>query len=156
MSIYNLQPGDRRASTDTGSNIMPQSIVVGVITHAQGAHLDSYFTALAQTKEAEAVFVADPSGQTLERAKKRLGAKLKDTFKDAATMLQKSRPAMVLVSMEAAAAPPAIDAALEAGCHVFCEKPSCVRAAAFARLVRTAQQKHRHLLLARRDRTPGP
>src|SRR5262249_46306566 len=112
--------------------------------------------ALAQTKEAEAVFVADPSGQTLERAKKRLGAKLKDTFKDAATMLQKSRPAMVLVSMEAAAAPPAIDAALEAGCHVFCEKPSCVRAADFARLVRKAQQKHRHLMLALANRTHAP
>ncbi|MBI1916739.1 MAG: Gfo/Idh/MocA family oxidoreductase [Planctomycetes bacterium] len=135
---------------------MPKSIAVGVITHAQGAHLDNYFTALAQTEEAEAVFVADPSGQTLERAKKRLGAKLKDTFKDAATMLHKHRPAMVLVSMEAAKAPPAIDAALEAGCHVFCEKPSCVRAADFARLVRKAQQKHRHLMLALANRTHAP
>src|SRR5262245_19369966 len=108
---------------------MPKSITVGVITHAQGAHLDNYFTALAETEEAEAVFVADPSGKTLERAKKGLGAKLKETFKDAGAMLRKHPPAMALVSMEAALAPPAIDAALEAGCPVFCEKPACVRAA---------------------------
>jgi predicted dehydrogenase len=135
---------------------MPNSITVGVITHAQGAHLDNYFAALAQTEEAEAVFVADPSGQTLERAKKNLGAKLKATFKDVATMLRQQRPGMVLVSMEAAQAPPAIDAALEAGCHVFCEKPSCVRAADFVALVRKAQQKHRHLMLALANRTHAP
>ena len=49
-----------------------------------------------------------------------------------------------------------LEAALEAGCHVFCEKPSCVRAADFARLVRKAQQKHRHLMLALANRTHAP
>jgi len=125
-------------------------------THAQGAHLDSYFTALAQTDEAETVLVADPSGKTLERAKKALGVKLKETFKEAAAMLRKHRPPMVLVSMEAAEAPPAIEAALDAGSHVFCEKPSCVRAADFAKLVRKSQQKHRHLMLALANRTHAP
>jgi predicted dehydrogenase len=135
---------------------MPKTITVGVITHAQGAHLDAYFTGLAQTEEAEAVVLSDPSGQTVERAKKALGMKLKETFKDTGEMLKKHQPAMALVSMEAALAPPAIDQALEAGCHVFAEKPSCVRAADFEKLVRKAQVKHRHLMLALANRSHAP
>jgi predicted dehydrogenase len=68
----------------------------------------------------------------------------------------KKQPAMALVSMEAALAPPAIDQALEAGCHVFAEKPACVRAADFEKLVRKAQQKHRHLMLALANRSHAP
>jgi predicted dehydrogenase len=132
---------------------MAKSIKVGVITNAEGAHLDAYFLALARTEEAETVVLADPSGRTLDLARKALGAKLKADYKSAAEMLKKEQPQMVLVSMEARLAPPLIDAALEAGCHVFCEKPSCVRAEDFAPLVRKAQQKHRHLMLALANRT---
>jgi predicted dehydrogenase len=63
---------------------------------------------------------------------------------------------MAIVSLEAVAAPPAIDAALEAGCHVFAEKPSCTRAADFAKLTRKAQMKHRHLMLALANRSHAP
>jgi predicted dehydrogenase len=59
----------------------------------------------------------------------------------------------VLVSTEAVAAPPVIDAALEAGCHVLSEKPACVKVEDFARLVRKAQQKHRHLMLTLANRS---
>jgi predicted dehydrogenase len=135
---------------------MPDAIKVGVITHAQGAHLDAYFAALAQTTEAGEVFLADPSGRTAAAARKALGAKLKETRTDVGAMLRKAQPHLALVSMEAALAPPAIDAALEAGCHVLCEKPSCVRAADFGRLARKAQQKHRHLMLALANRLHAP
>ena len=47
--------------------------------------------------------------------------------------------------MEAALAPPAISAALDAGCHVLAEKPSCVRADDFAALVRKAEAKLKRL-----------
>jgi predicted dehydrogenase len=60
------------------------------------------------------------------------------------------------VSLEAVAAPPAIDAALDAGCHVFAEKPSCTRAADFEKLTRKAQTKHRHLMLALANRSHAP
>lgn len=135
---------------------MARTIKVGVITHAQGAHLDAYFTGLAQTEEASEVAVADPSGQTLERAKKALGDKLKSTHKDVGEMLRQVQPQMALVSMEAALAPPAIDAALEAGCHVASEKPACVRAEDFEPLVKKAQMKHRHLMLALANRLTPP
>ena len=116
----------------------------GEIRHAQdhqgrrphqrrGAHLDDYFRGLADTEEAEAVVLADPTGKTAAGAEKVLKAKLKNTYRDTARDARQEDPQMVLVSLEAALAPPVIDAALEAGCHVLCEKPSCVRAADFGR-----------------------
>ncbi len=135
---------------------MPKAIKVGVITNAEGAHLDHYFRGLADTGEAEAVVLADPSGRTAALAEKVLGAKLKGVYRDTAEMLGKEKPAMALVSLEAALAPPAIDAALEAGCHVLAEKPACIRAADFRPLVRKAEQKHRHLMLALANRLLPP
>jgi predicted dehydrogenase len=135
---------------------MPKTIPVGVITNAQGAHLSQYFAALAKTEEVASVSLADPSGQTVALAKKTLGDKLKSTHKDTGEMLRQAQPQMALVSLEAALAPPLIDAALEAGCHVFAEKPSCVRAADFEPLVQKAQRKHRHLMMAFANRLHAP
>jgi predicted dehydrogenase len=135
---------------------MVKTIKVGVLTSAEGAHLDAYFRGLADTEEASAVVLADAGGGTAALAEKLLGAKLKAAYKDASQMLHKEQPGMALVSLEAAAAPPVIDLALEAGCHVLCEKPSCVRSADFRPLVRKAEQKHRHLMLALANRLHAP
>ncbi|MFN4261690.1 MAG: Gfo/Idh/MocA family protein [Gemmataceae bacterium] len=135
---------------------MPKTIKVGVVTHAQGAHLEAYFTALAQTEEAAEVVLADPSGQTVQRAEKGLKDKLTKVYPDTDTMLRQEKPQLALVSMEAAQAPPAIDAALEAGCHVFAEKPACVRVADFEKLARKAEMKHRYLMLALANRVHAP
>jgi UDP-N-acetyl-2-amino-2-deoxyglucuronate dehydrogenase len=135
---------------------MPNSIKVGVITNAQGAHLPDYFASLARTEEVDAVVLADPSGQTVAAARKGLGDKLKDTYKDAAEMLRQAKPQLALVSLEAALAPPLIDLALEASCHVFVEKPACVRAEDFEPLVQKAQRKHRHLIMAFANRLHAP
>lgn len=135
---------------------MPETIQVGVITNAEGAHLSDYFMSLAKTDEAAGVHLVDPSGKTAELARKALGAKLQGVYKEAGDMLRKVRPAMALVSLEAALAPPAIDAALDANCHVFSEKPACVRAEDFEKLVRKAQQNHRHLMLALANRVHAP
>jgi predicted dehydrogenase len=135
---------------------MPSPIRAAILTHAGGPHLDAYLTALAQCPEVEAVSIADASGATFAAAKKSLGAKLAETSKDAAALLTATKPALALVTMEAALAPPAIDAALDAGAHVFAEKPACVRASDFERLVQKAEAKHLHLMLALANRvTPS-
>jgi predicted dehydrogenase len=135
---------------------MPKTIRVGVITNAEGAHLDAYFPSLAKTEEVAGVVLADPSGKTEARARTALGKKFRGLHKDAGEMLKKVRPAMALVSLPADVASAAIDQALDAGCHVFAEKPACVRAADFEKLVRKAQQKHLHLMLALANRLhPG-
>lgn len=133
-----------------------EKITVGMIIHPQGAHLGAYFEALAQTEEVETVVIADPTGETEALAKPVLKDKLKDVFRDTKLMLRQASPKMALVSLEAAQAPPEIDAALEAGCHVFAEKPACVRAEDFAPLVQKADSKHRYLMLALANRITPP
>jgi UDP-N-acetyl-2-amino-2-deoxyglucuronate dehydrogenase len=135
---------------------MPKTIQVGLITNAEGAHVDAYLPSLARTEEAAGVALADPSGKMVARARAALGKKLRSVHKDAGDLLKTVRPQMALVSLPADVAPAAIDQALESGCHVFAEKPSCVRAADFEKLVRKAEQKHRHLMLALANRLhPG-
>ena len=102
---------------------MPKTIKVAVITHAGGAHLDAYLGVLAKIEEADSVVLADPDDRWPAAARKALGDKLQATYKDTAELLRQEKPHMALVTMEAALAPPLIDAALEAGCHVFAEKP---------------------------------
>src|SRR5438034_5710814 len=104
-----------------------KSIKVGMITHIEGAHKDAYFSSLAAAEEVDEVVLADPEGKTVDMARKLLGKKLKEVYKEPGAMLRKEQPAMALVTVQADIAPPLIDAALEAGCHVFAEKPSCVR-----------------------------
>jgi predicted dehydrogenase len=132
---------------------MPKTIKVAVFTQAQGAHLGIYLNALAQIKEVASVALVDPRGDTFALAKKTLGGKLQETGKDAGALLKKFQPQMVLVTMEAVQAPPVIDLALEAGCHVLAEKPSCVRPEDFEKLAAKAQRKHRQLMLALANRT---
>ena len=127
-------------------------IPVAVITQADGAHLGLYFQSLAQAPEVGAVALGDASGQNVESARRHLGAKLKAVHTDVGAMLREFKPTMALVSMEAKAAPPGIEAALDAGCHVLAEKPSCVRAEDFESLVRKAEEKKRHLMLALANR----
>lgn len=127
-------------------------IPVAVLTHAAGPHLDAYLAGLAASSEVGEVSIADPSGSTFAAAQKTLGPKLKATGKDVAALLREAKPKMALVTMEAVLAPPAIDAALEHGCHVLAEKPACVRTADFEPLVRKAEGKHLHLMLALANR----
>jgi predicted dehydrogenase len=135
---------------------MPKSIKVAIITQAEGAHLSDYLGSLAKIEEAEAVALVDASGRSEPAARKALGGKLVEVYKDHAAMLKRFAPHLAVVSLEARAAPPVIDAVLDAGCHVFAEKPSCTAAADFAKLVSKAQGKHRHLMMAFANRSHAP
>jgi UDP-N-acetyl-2-amino-2-deoxyglucuronate dehydrogenase len=128
-------------------------ITVGLITHDAGAHVDAYLEALAAADKCNAVVLADPEGHWEPDARNRLGDKLTHVVRDYRRLLKEHRPRMALVSMEARLAPPVIDAALEADCHVFAEKPSCVRLDDFAPLVAKADSKHLYLMLALANRT---
>ncbi len=132
------------------------SIHVAVLTEAGGAHLDAYFAALAATPEAASVVLADPSGASEAMARKTLGEKLKHVYRDPDALWRAEKPAFALISMEAVHTPPVIEAALNAGCHVLAEKPGCLRAEDFAPLVKKAQSKHLHLMLALANRISPP
>lgn len=127
-------------------------IKVAYITHADGPHLVNYLPSLAGAVEAHSVVLADASGTVEAAARKVLASRLTATYRDTAEMLRKEKPQMALVAMEAAVAPPAIRAALEAGCHVLAEKPACVRLADFTALAAIARKQDRQLVLALANR----
>lgn len=129
-----------------------EGIKVGVITHAGGAHLDAYFSALAESDEVVAVSLSDPGRENVAAAREALGEKLGAVYERPADLVRQEEPAMALVSMEAALAPPAIEIALEAGCHVMAEKPACVRIEDFERLHDLAKSNGLHLMLALANR----
>ena len=131
---------------------MPVPISAAVITEATGAHLGAYFSALADTEEVDAVALCDPGGKNVEAARKALGEKLTAVYEDVDRMLMVARPDLALVSVEAVNGPPLINKALEAGCHVFAEKPACLSAEAFAPLTAKAEAKDLHLMLALANR----
>ncbi|MFC1596498.1 Gfo/Idh/MocA family protein [Planctomycetota bacterium] len=139
-----IRPGSAQTPINPGA--------VGVITHEGGAHLGHYFGSLAQTEEVTSVVLSDPSGKSVPGARKALGEKLAGVYSEPAVMLQEAKPVMALVSMEPSTAAPAIDAALDAGCHVFAEKPACLRIDDFRPLVAKANQRGRYLMLALANR----
>ncbi len=130
---------------------MPEKIPVALLTHAGGAHVGAYLQALAASDPCSEVLLGDPDGRWEKEARRVLGDKLTTVTRDYKPLLADGR--MALVTMEARLAPPVIDAALEAGCHVFAEKPACINPEDFARLVEQADGKHRHLMLALANRS---
>ena len=137
---------------------MAEPITVGVITDAAGAHLDAYLGGLSSCEGVEQVALADPTGSVFDQARTLLTARFPkiQTFRDYRVMLQTVRPKLALVTLEAYRAPEAIRQALEAGCHVLAEKPACVRTEDFESLVRLADAKHLHLMLALANRVAPP
>mgnify|MGYP002622204237 CR=1 FL=1 len=131
---------------------MAEPIKVGLLTHAGGAHVSHYLEALAATEECAAVAVCDPDRQWVADARRILGDKLTGTFDSPEALLEQEHPSLALVTMEARLAPAVINAALDADCHVFAEKPACVTAEDFEPLVQKADSKHRHLMLALANR----
>jgi len=127
---------------------MPDKIKVGVLTHGGGAHVGAYLTALAASEECGEVVFADPDKRYEAAARDALGDKLTRTYTDHDQLLSGEQPAMVVVTMEAKLAPPVIEKALDAQCHVFAEKPSCVRVEDFVPLVEKADRQHRYLIAA--------
>ena len=121
---------------------------VAVLTHAGGAHLSAYFSALAESKDCDEVVIADPDNHAADDARKLLGDKLTRSYPTYAELLEKESPELCMVTMEARLASQVIEAALESGSHVFAEKPGCVTLQQFEKLATLAESKHLHLMLA--------
>ncbi|MFN0106558.1 MAG: Gfo/Idh/MocA family protein [Bryobacteraceae bacterium] len=130
--------------------VTPAQANVALLTHADGPHLSAYIEGLAKTPEVAKVWLCDEA--TEAQVRKGLGAKLAGVYKSPAELFKANKPQLAIIPMEAKLAPPVIDAALNAGCHVMAEKPACVKAEDFAPLVEKANAKNRHLMLALSNR----
>ncbi|MSQ93535.1 MAG: Gfo/Idh/MocA family oxidoreductase [Gemmataceae bacterium] len=135
---------------------MPKQIPVAIVTNRDGTHLDQWLPSLAAIDEVENVTLVDPSGASVDLARKALGKKLRAVHKDAADMYRRFQPALTVVSLEPRLCPAAIDAALDANCHVLSEKPGCVRAEDFSPLHKKAQARHKHLMMVMANRSHAP
>lgn len=124
----------------------PAQAEVALITHADGPHLSAYIEGLAKTPEVGKVYLANAA--TEQQVRKGLGDKLTAVYKSPGELFKNHKPHLAIIPMEAKLAPPAIDAALNAGCHVMAEKPACVRPEDFAPLVEKANAKNLQLALA--------
>lgn len=135
---------------------MAKTVRVAVLTQHDGAHLPEYFSSLAQIEEAPKIAVCDIDGACEAEARKALGDKLAGFYRDPEVMFKEFQPELAVVTYEPVNTPSVIDRCLEAGCHVLSEKPGCTKAEDFAPLVRKAQMKHKHLMLALANRSFAP
>ena len=77
-----------------------------------------------------------------------LGDKLVASFTDHRRLLDEYKPDAVLVTMEPRKMPPVLIDCLEAGVHVFHEKPACGRIEDYRRVVEVANRSAAHLCVA--------
>jgi predicted dehydrogenase len=131
---------------------MAETVRVAVVTQAGGAHLSSYFGSLAAIDEAPRVAVCDPDGACEAEARKLLGDKFAGFYRSEDELHREFDPELAIVTLEPRHTPPVVDRLLDAGCHIVCEKPGCTKAEDFAPLVRKAEMKHKHLMLALANR----
>jgi len=129
-----------------------QGMKVAVLTQTGGAHLSLYFQSLKNIPEVASVVLAAPDEANAAEARQILGDKLAAVYRSHEELLKKERPPFALVSMEAKWAHGTIRLALEHDCHVLAEKPACLRADDFEYVVKLAEQKNLHLMLALANR----
>lgn len=130
-------------------------IRLGILFEPDSPHADGYLHAAAALNNVTEIAITDPTGIYLPRARKQPGADSKQwtSFNTPAELLAKQKPELVIASAAAYRTPPLVAQALEANAHVLAEKPGCVRIADFERLARTADSKHRHIMLAVANRS---
>lgn len=139
-------------ATNAAAFSASDSIQIAVITEKEGPHLIAYLEALRDIPEVDSVLLVDGDRVNENNARSILGDKLKASFETFDQLFQHHRPEMSLVSLEARKAPPAVEAALKAGCHVLAEKPACVQVEDFRSLAQLAWQQQKHLMLALANR----
>lgn len=130
-------------------------IRVGVLMDADSPHGSGYLHAVAAATGVQEIGITDPTGTIIAQAKKQKGAETKNwrQFRDASELLKQLQPEFVIVTYPGDRTPPYVAKALEANCHVLAEKPACAHVADFAKLARTADSKHRNIMLAVANRS---
>ena len=115
--------------------------VIGAGAIAQVCHLPGY----QKAPNAELVAFADPS-PARHKEMKRLFPQI-GGYKDYTTMLGTERVDVVSVCAPNKYHAPATIAALEAGCHVLCEKPMATTLAEADRMIETARRVRKKLMI---------
>lgn len=126
----------------------PSGATVAFIANNESAHVSAYMPGLADDPDISSVVMADASGGLVPAARRIIGKKLTATYTSTDELFRHQHPVLAVITLEPRLAPAAIEAALDAGCHVLVEKPACLQPEEFARLARKAEQKKLCLMLA--------
>ena len=105
---------------------MSDKVRVAVITEPTAWHRGALIDAL-HNEEVGEVAVGDVTGGTFDEVREGGAGKVAATYTDLDALYRDFQPQAVLITMEPWRMPPVITQALEAGAHVFHEKPGFVR-----------------------------
>jgi hypothetical protein len=96
---------------------MAELINVGVVTEAQGPHLEAYLSSLAAADGVELVALVDPSEKSFEKARVffEKATRRLQTFRDEREMIQAVHPKLTVVTLPAFQAPGPIQLAHKRG-----------------------------------------
>ena len=119
------------------------------ITEPGGTHLDLMVKGLAKCTGIGSVTAADPSGASFANVRRFLGPhsdRLR-TFAGHKELLRAAKPDLAIITVEARHNPEIVEAALDAGSHVLCEKPPCLRLSQFESMAAQAHRQNRLLMM---------
>jgi predicted dehydrogenase len=127
---------------------------VALVQTAEARHRGGYLDAIRDLEEITDGVIVDASGATFAQAQQTITGKPVRTYHTFAEMLagEKAPPAMVIATASGVEAPGLILPALDAGIPVLAEKPACVDADSFARLVDASERRDVPLMLALANR----
>ena len=126
---------------------MSDPLRVAFITEPTAWHRGQQIDALLNDEVGE-VAVADATGATFDEVREGVGHKLQATFTDLDRMYREFKPDAALITMEPWRMPAAIRQALEAGVHVYHEKPGFVDIEDYRQIYRLARSRGLHLCIA--------
>ena len=126
---------------------MSDPLRVAMITEPTAWHRQKLIDALSTDAVGE-VAVADATGATFDEVRDSAGHKLHATYTDLDQMYREFKPDAALITMEPWRMPAAIKQALEAGVHVYHEKPGFVDIEDYREIYRLARNRDLHLCIA--------
>jgi predicted dehydrogenase len=121
---------------------------VALLQRSNSRHRAFFLEAIRDLDTITAVVIVDPDGTTVPEARAIVSNKPVRTYTSFEALRAEQAPAMAIATFTGAEAPDMIRPVLEAGVPVLAEKPACVDADQFARLVDLAQRRNVPLMLA--------
>ncbi|MBM4436712.1 MAG: Gfo/Idh/MocA family oxidoreductase [Actinobacteria bacterium] len=126
---------------------MARTLRLGLIMEPTGWHNRGFIEALKHPEVGEAA-VCDPTGGLIEAARQGGGDKVRAAYTSYDALFREFAPDAVLVTMEPWRQPEPMRRALEAGAHLYYEKPGYVAIDDFRALYRLARRQNRQLYCA--------
>ena len=121
---------------------------VALLQRSNSRHRAFFLEAIRDLETITAAAVVDPDGGTFAEAHQTVANKPVRTYTSFAAMRAEEQPAMAIVTYTGVEAPAVLQPVLDAGIPVLAEKPACLDADDFARLVALAERRNVPLMLA--------